>query len=59
VVKYLGVGIAGAQDYVPAVTQEGWICYTCKKRYTAASAKAWIEKGLQQQCKTCYEKEKK
>jgi len=52
------VGIAGAQDYLPPEQDSSWVCATCNKRYTLASAKAWLEDGaLKQQCKFCYEKE--
>ena len=56
-----GTGIAGAQEYVPDSQQnKGWLCETCKERFDeGASAKAWIDKGLRQQCKECYEKENK
>ena len=56
-----GTGIAGAQEYVLASQQKkGWLCETCKERFDeAGSAKAWIDKGLRQQCKACNEKENK
>ena len=52
-----GTGIAGAQDYVPRSSGEDtWPCATCGKEVSwgIASAKAWVDKGLQQECKECY-----
>ena len=52
-----GTGIAGAQDYVPRSSGEDtWTCATCGKEvsWEKSSAKAWVDKGLQQECKECY-----
>ncbi len=59
-----GTGIAGAQDYVPRSSggdtrssgEDTWTCATCGKEVSwgIASAKAWVDKGLQQECKECY-----
>ena len=51
-----GTGIAGAQDYVPTSTKpNGWVCVGCYKEFTVASAVVWVDKGLKQKCRACYE----
>ena len=48
-----GTGIAGAQDYVPTNEDEGtWTCAICgeKKSWETSSVRAWIDKGLKQEC---------
>lgn len=53
-----GTGIAGAQDYVPTNEDEGtWTCAICgeKKSWETSSVRAWIDKGLKQECKKCSE----
>ena len=54
-----GVGIAGAQDYVPRSSGEDtWTCATCNNEisFEIPSAKAWGGNGkFNQQCRKCYE----
>ena len=52
-----GVGIAGAQDYVPQ-SKGTWTCATCNNEisYEIPSAKAWGGNGkFNQQSRKCYE----
>jgi len=51
-----GTGIAGAQDYTPVNKDDStWTCATCGEEisWEVASVRAWIDKGLKQECKEC------